>query len=98
MPECARNHAFSANPAEYRSIQAWLNGLGGANLSADQPLGVHAGPVHEIELAATPGSWRFRRAKPSADLRSQVVELWEVEGALQPFRETLLPTAAQSSW
>jgi AraC-like DNA-binding protein len=49
------------------------------------------GPIHEIELAATPGNWRFRRAAPSPNLAGQVVEFWEVEGVLEPFRETLLP-------
>jgi AraC-like DNA-binding protein len=52
-----------------------------------------SGPVHEIELSATPGRWRFRRAEASSDLFGQVVEFWEVEGALDPFRETLLPNA-----
>ena len=44
-----------------------------------------------IELRAGPGAWRLTRADPPPDLAGPVVEYWEVEGALAPFRETLLP-------
>ena len=33
----------------------------------------------------------MRRAEPAAELKEMVKEYWEVEGALHPFRETILP-------
>jgi methylphosphotriester-DNA--protein-cysteine methyltransferase len=47
--------------------------------------------VHEIDLEAAPGRWRFYRADPDPDLDGLVTEYWEVEGTLSAFRETLLP-------
>jgi len=52
------------------------------------------GPTEEIRFSAGPGDWRLSRAEPDADLRGLVVEYWEVQGALAPFRETLLPNGA----
>lgn len=49
------------------------------------------GPVRSIELQAPIGSWRLHSAAPDPDLAEPIVELWEVEGSLAPFRETLLP-------
>lgn len=49
------------------------------------------GPLEEIQLEATPGQWTLRRADPSPELVGLVKEFWEVEGALAPFRETILP-------
>ncbi|HET7845641.1 MAG TPA: helix-turn-helix domain-containing protein [Xanthomonadales bacterium] len=52
------------------------------------------GAVEEMRFAAGPGEWRLSRAAPDEDLRGLVVEFWEVQGALAPFRETLLPNGA----
>jgi methylphosphotriester-DNA--protein-cysteine methyltransferase len=60
----------------------------GAGLHSGMP-----GPVQQIDLAAAPGNWRFSRAEPDPDLAGLVQEYWEVAGALEPFRETLLPNA-----
>ena len=49
------------------------------------------GPVAEFALSATPGDWWFRRAAPDPALAGLVDEYWEVEGALSPFREQVLP-------
>ena len=49
------------------------------------------GPVEEMQLEATPGKWTLRRADPAPELSGLVKEFWEVEGALAPFRETILP-------
>ena len=49
------------------------------------------GPTQEIHFAAPLGEWRLTRAEPDEDLRGLVVEYWEVEGAIDAFRETLLP-------
>ena len=48
-------------------------------------------PAEEVELRAGPGTWYFRRADPAPELAGAVVEYWEVEGALAPFREMVLP-------
>ena len=52
------------------------------------------GPAHTVDLEAAPGAWRYTSAPPDAALAGQVVEYWEVEGTLRPFRETLLPNGA----
>ncbi len=52
------------------------------------------GPIQEIQLSAGPGDWRLTCADPDADLAGLVQEFWEVQGALAPFRETLLPNGA----
>lgn len=49
------------------------------------------GRVTETQLEAHPGRWWFRQAEPAPDLRGLVKEYWEVEGALRPFEETILP-------
>jgi AraC-like DNA-binding protein len=49
------------------------------------------GPVQHFDLSATPGNWRFTRAARDPDLVGLIHEYWEVEGSLEPFRETLLP-------
>jgi len=53
-----------------------------------------AGTIEEIRFTAGPGNWCLSRAAPDDDLRGQVLEFWEVQGALAPFRETLLPNGA----
>jgi AraC-like DNA-binding protein len=53
-----------------------------------------AGTIEEIRFTAGPGDWCLSRAVPDADLRGLVLEYWEVQGALAPFRETLLPNGA----
>jgi AraC-like DNA-binding protein len=50
------------------------------------------GKIQETHLSAAPGAWRFAQAAPDTDLAGRVKEFWEVEGALEPFRETLLPS------
>lgn len=52
------------------------------------------GPVRMIEFDAPLGAWQLSSAAPAADLAGVVLEYWEVEGTLQPFRETLLPNGA----
>ena len=47
--------------------------------------------IQEQTFAAGPGTWTVIRGAPAPDLAGDVVELWEVRGALAPFRETLLP-------
>jgi AraC-like DNA-binding protein len=49
------------------------------------------GAIQEVLLEAGPGAWRFSSAAPDSTLSGRVEEFWEVEGALKPFRETLLP-------
>src|SRR4051812_37220069 len=49
------------------------------------------GSIREREFEAGPGRWRFRTAGPSKAMAASVEEYWEVEGALAPFRETVLP-------
>jgi AraC-like DNA-binding protein len=52
------------------------------------------GPIHTIDFNAALGDWQLRSAAPAPDLAGVVVEYWEVQGALRPFRETLLPNGA----
>ena len=47
--------------------------------------------VVSTDFAANLGTWRFHTAAPGSDLADIVVELWEVEGQLVPFREKVLP-------
>jgi AraC-like DNA-binding protein len=49
------------------------------------------GPVQTVEFEASPGRWRFASAPPGRDMAAIVVEYWEVEGRLSPFREKVLP-------
>ena len=49
------------------------------------------GQVEEIRWEAGIGAWRLASARPNAPLAGLVKEYWEVEGALDAFRETLLP-------
>ena len=49
------------------------------------------GTVQSTEYEAPPGRWRFASAPPGAGLEGAVVEYWEVEGRLAPFRERILP-------
>src|SRR5215207_5421279 len=49
------------------------------------------GRVGRAELGAGIGAWRLASAPPDAPLAGLVKEFWEVEGALDAFRETLLP-------
>lgn len=49
------------------------------------------GPTETRELEAFVGRWRFANAKPDADLAGTVVQYWEVEGSLAPFREKVVP-------
>jgi len=52
------------------------------------------GPVRTLELEAPIGRWQLHSAPPDADLDRSILELWEVQGTLAPFRETLLPNGA----
>jgi AraC-like DNA-binding protein len=52
------------------------------------------GSTQVQELAASVGQWRFASASPDADLAGVVVQYWEVEGRLAPFREKILPNAS----
>jgi AraC-like DNA-binding protein len=52
------------------------------------------GPLQVVHLSAPIGSWRLSSAPPAPALADAVLEYWEVEGALIPFRETLLPNGA----
>ncbi len=47
--------------------------------------------LNEIEHETELGKWRLTLGAPAADLAGAVHELWEVQGALTPFREALLP-------
>jgi AraC-like DNA-binding protein len=49
------------------------------------------GSTQVVEYEASPGQWRFSSAEPDRDLEGIVVEYWEVEGRLSPFRERVLP-------
>lgn len=49
------------------------------------------GPVQSVEYEAPPGRWRFANARPDTARAEVVVEYWEVEGVLAPFRERILP-------
>jgi methylphosphotriester-DNA--protein-cysteine methyltransferase len=49
------------------------------------------GQARVQELEAFVGQWRFASAPPDPDLAGIVVEYWEVEGRLAPFREKVLP-------
>lgn len=49
------------------------------------------GPIESRLFEAPPGRWRFARAAPAPALADVVVEYWEVEGSLAPFRERILP-------
>jgi AraC-like DNA-binding protein len=40
------------------------------------------------------GDWRLSSTPPAPDLADAVLEYWEVEGAVLPFRESLLPNGA----
>jgi AraC-like DNA-binding protein len=48
-------------------------------------------PLQEIRHTTPLGSWSLVRAQPGADLAADVVEFWEVQGRLSPFREAVLP-------
>ena len=52
------------------------------------------GQTRTLDLDAPIGVWRLHSAEPDRDLAASVIELWEVEGTLRPFRETLLPNGA----
>lgn len=49
------------------------------------------GAVQVSEWEAFVGRWRAASARPDIDLAGIVVELWELEGRLAPFREKVLP-------
>jgi AraC-like DNA-binding protein len=49
------------------------------------------GPTQTTEYQASPGHWRFSSAEPCGDLAGIVLQYWEVEGRLSPFRERVLP-------
>ena len=49
------------------------------------------GPIETLSYEAPPGEWRFSSAPPDPALGGVVVEYWEVEGRLAPFRERVLP-------
>ena len=51
------------------------------------------GPVASATFSAGPGRWRFSSARPDSDLEPVVAEYWEVEGAMAPFRESVVPNA-----
>ena len=53
-----------------------------------------SGPVRTIEFDAPLGKWHLYSAEPASDLAGAVLEYWEVQGTLAPFRETLLPNGA----
>src|SRR5689334_8994552 len=52
------------------------------------------GPARTLELEAPIGRWQLHSAAPDPDLARSIRELWEVQGTLAPFRETLLPNGA----
>jgi AraC-like DNA-binding protein len=52
------------------------------------------GPVRTIDFDAPLGTWQLSSAAPATDLAGAVLEYWEVQGTLAPFRETLLPNGA----
>jgi AraC-like DNA-binding protein len=49
------------------------------------------GPIQTVEYESSPGRWRFSSAAPDEGLVGIVLEYWEVEGRLSPFRERILP-------
>jgi AraC-like DNA-binding protein len=49
------------------------------------------GSPRVLNLAAFVGEWTFASASPDPDVAGVVVEYWEVEGRLAPFREKVLP-------
>lgn len=49
------------------------------------------GPTFSVELGAPIGRWTFAHAAPDDTLSAHVVEYWEVQGELAPFRERILP-------
>jgi AraC-like DNA-binding protein len=51
-------------------------------------------PTQVVQYEASPGQWRFWSAEPDRDLHGIVMEYWEVEGQLSPFRERVLPNAS----
>src|SRR6186997_1153714 len=52
------------------------------------------GCVQTLEYQAFLGRWRYSSAPPAPDLAGVVLEYWEVEGRLSPFRERILPNGA----
>ena len=52
------------------------------------------GRVQTLEYQAFLGRWRYSSAPPAPDLAGVVLEYWEVEGRLSPFRERILPNGA----
>jgi AraC-like DNA-binding protein len=52
------------------------------------------GCVQTLEYQASLGRWRYSSAPPAPDLAGVVLEYWEVEGRLSPFRERILPNGA----
>jgi AraC-like DNA-binding protein len=50
--------------------------------------------IRTIAFDAPLGIWQLHSADPSGDLAGAVLEYWEVQGTLAPFRETLLPNGA----
>jgi AraC-like DNA-binding protein len=49
------------------------------------------GAIQSFEYESSPGRWCFSSAPPDGRLAGIVVEYWEVEGRLSPFRERVLP-------
>lgn len=49
------------------------------------------GPTRSLEYEDSPGRWCFASAPPDDGLAGIVVEYWEVEGRLAPFKERVLP-------
>jgi AraC-like DNA-binding protein len=47
--------------------------------------------IDEIRHTTALGTWSLTRARPSSALAESVVEYWEVQGRLSPFREAVLP-------
>jgi AraC-like DNA-binding protein len=52
------------------------------------------GRIQTLEYEAFLGRWRYSSASPAQDLAGVVLEYWEVEGRLSPFRERILPNGA----
>src|SRR3954470_9933778 len=52
------------------------------------------GCVQTLEYEAFLGRWRYSSAPPAPELVGVVLEYWEVEGRLSPFRERILPNGA----
>ncbi len=48
-------------------------------------------PTRSFEYEDSPGHWWFSSAPPDDRLTGIVVEYWEVEGQLAPFKERVLP-------